>query len=132
MFSGAPVVPLPNPPALPKTATWDVSGVYRLTCTNRLQPVDATDYCFELHYTTQSPRQLFATFEFGNLKGIMRLCPEKVLTSRPDKSLSLKGFETACNLDEKTRPGPSFKQWLVCIFPQNHCPDSEFLIKSES
>lgn len=118
MFSGVTTVAsLPNAPALKKTTGWPVSGLYRLTCTNRLDPVDAADYCFELHYTTELPRQLFATFEFGNLKGIMRLCPEKALTSRSDKSLSMVGFGNACQLDEKTRPGPSCKNWLVCITP---------------
>jgi hypothetical protein len=101
-----------------KTTGWPVSGVYCLTCTNRLNPVDASVYCFELHHTPDAPGQLYATFEFGDLKGLMRLCPEKSLTSRSDKSLSLNDFEEACELDEKTRPGTSCKAWLVCIaFP---------------
>lgn len=43
------------------------------------------------------------------------MCPENAITSRPDKLLSLEDFETACTLDEKTRPGPTSKRWLVCI-----------------
>ncbi|KAE9363926.1 hypothetical protein N431DRAFT_355698 [Stipitochalara longipes BDJ] len=99
-----------------KTIPWSVSGRYWLYCTNRLDPVDADDYCFELHIT-QPVAQLFATFEFGNIKGLMRLCPEQALTSRLDKSLSGAAFENACNLDEKTRPGPTSMSWLVRIFP---------------
>jgi len=100
----------PNASSKTKATDWPVSGVYRLYCTNRLDPVDASNYCFEIH---QAPGQLFATFEFGNLRGIMRLCPENALTSQPDKSLSLKYFDDACKLDGETNPSPTFKNWLV-------------------
>jgi hypothetical protein len=105
----------PNDSSKTKATDRPVSGVYRLYCTNRLDPVDASNYCFEIHHITQAPGQLFATFEFGNLKGIMRLCPEKALTSRPDKSLTLKYFDDACKLDGETQPSPTFKNWLVRI-----------------
>jgi hypothetical protein len=57
------------------------------------------------------------------------MCPENAITSRPDKSLSLKDFETACNLDEKTRPGPTSKLWLVCI---SYIPVSPHVSQVES
>lgn len=94
---------------------WDVSGRYWLQCTNRLEPVVTTEYCFELHYTAEGTYDLFATFEFGSLKGIMRLCPEEKLKARASKSLSGKEFDDACYLDEYQRPGPSNKNWLVCV-----------------
>jgi hypothetical protein len=44
----------------------------------------------------------------------MRLCPETALTSRGDKSLTLKYFDDACKLDGETQPSPTFKTgWYV-------------------
>ncbi|KAF4635176.1 hypothetical protein G7Y89_g2935 [Cudoniella acicularis] len=72
------------PPKLPKQPGWDIFGQYQLKWTNRQDPVKATDYCFELHHRTFNPHQLFATFEFDNLKGVMRLCPGRNLP--PDQT----------------------------------------------
>jgi hypothetical protein len=127
----APLPPTDDTASSKKKSEWKISGRYWLTCTNRLEPVDATDYCFELHYTNSSPRQLFATFEFGSLKGMMRMCPENAIISRPDKALSLMDFEAACKLHGEDRPSPGSKQWLVCISCDSISPDA-FLTSCET
>jgi len=86
-----------EPSAVKKTKTktktlknaqgWNVSVNYSLICTSRYQPVDASSYSLELH-CHQNSNQLFATFEFGDLKGVMRLCPEKALSSKADSEES--------------------------------------------
>ena len=55
------------------------------------------------------------------LKGVMRLCPEKALLSKADsdeeddepKLLMLDEFEKACELADDSKPGPKAKEWLM-------------------
>ncbi|KAH7355170.1 hypothetical protein BKA65DRAFT_475628 [Rhexocercosporidium sp. MPI-PUGE-AT-0058] len=117
-----------------KTQSWDVSGTYNLTCTSRYQPVNASSYALSLCYKRgPSSSQLFGIFEFGDLKGVMRLCPERTLTSKDSEAdsdsgsgsesdedqdyesglLMLPDFEKACQLPDGVQPGPKFKEWLM-------------------
>jgi hypothetical protein len=74
-----------KPSSLPgNSSDWDVTGKYRLKCSSRYKPVDASNYSLEIHYQAGPPGQLYATFVFGNLRGIMRLCSSSSLKSNTE------------------------------------------------
>ncbi|KAL2070535.1 hypothetical protein VTL71DRAFT_13561 [Oculimacula yallundae] len=139
-----------------KKGNWDVEGVYEIECTNRFQPIDASGFMLSLHYkriadsssdehshsvsssgSGSVSMQLYASFKFGIMKGVMRLCPIKAITSpSTDPSLNpvsdseaeaeldsddepeahllmLPEFEKACHLAEDEKTGPKSKEWLM-------------------
>ena len=100
---------------------WDVTGIYNITCFNRNDPVNTMKYSMEIH-CCESLHQLYATFTFDSLKGVMRMCPANAMIAWPDGFLDLHDFEEACNLDvsgvprsrrKEARPGPRRTQWLM-------------------
>jgi hypothetical protein len=52
---------------------------------------------------------LYAKFEYHDLKGIMRLCPQKSSPKRFDDE----EFEQLCDLDQIEKPGPNNANWLM-------------------
>lgn len=103
-------------PAKRTGSTWDVTGRYKLQCTCKLEPVDASEYILDIHFENEATvSRLYAFFDFPNLslKGIMRLCPKSALSSRSDERLYLPDFEAACDLKDNAAPGPKNKEWLM-------------------
>ena len=104
-----------SPPV--NSSDWDVTGKYRLKCTSRYKPVDASHYSLQIHYQAGPPGQLYATFVFGNLRGIMRMCSASSLVSNVETGVVqpffLDEFEAACNLPEGCKPGPTCSEWLM-------------------
>lgn len=96
---------------------WDVTGTYLLKCKSLYRPGNASNYSIDIHYQNGPPGQLFATFAFKNLRGIMRMCCASSFKTDPEtgaiQPLSLEEFEAACDLPEGVKPGPASKEWLM-------------------
>jgi hypothetical protein len=63
--------------------------------------VSASNYFLQIHYQLDSKCQIYATFIFGALKGMMRLCPQEALIPRRNSwegQVHLQYFEDACIL----------------------------------
>jgi hypothetical protein len=89
-----------------------VTGSYELTRAYRFQPVNTDGFSLEIYSTSESC-QLWATFTFGELNGLMRLVPLEALASKPDVLLYLPDFEDACTLAPGAFPSPKSKEWLM-------------------
>lgn len=103
----------PKPKELPP---WDATGCYQLICTSRYQPVNAFNYSLQIHYQLGPKGQIYATFKFGALEGMMRLYPQEALVPRRnawEKLFHLQEFEDACVLDREQLPGPKSKRFLM-------------------
>jgi len=88
----------------------------------------------EIHYEAGPPGQLYATFTFGKLEGIMRICPSSLLEHDPDTGIIqpvlLRNFEAACNLPEGFRPSPASDNKLWLMRWRGH--DGDFLVSGET
>lgn len=94
----------------------DVEGVYDIfnaKCSGDEQSsIDTTDFSLKLFYYGEGNlRQLYATFVFDKLEGIIRFRPEDELNGNDHPNISLAKFETLCNLSPDDTPGPSKDFW---------------------
>ncbi|KAF8853729.1 hypothetical protein BDZ45DRAFT_677460 [Acephala macrosclerotiorum] len=100
-------------------ASWDVEGVYKITnCYVHMKPkfkLKFKGFSFKLFHSTHEPddSQWYADFRFGEVQGIMRLCPRKPPGSKPNDTIKLAAFERACSLRRNIEPGPDYKTWLM-------------------
>lgn len=91
----------------PETS-WDVEGQYTLISTSHPK-LDTTKFSLRMYYYRHcSPRQLYGEFDFGDLKGILRLCP---LGSKEQYTNA--EFSKLCDLDTETRPGLKNTTWIM-------------------
>jgi hypothetical protein len=105
-----------NPAKPKKLPPWDATGHYQLICTSRYQPVDTSNYSLQIYYQLDPGCQIYTTFKFGALGGMMRLCPQEALISRRnawEELLHLQEFENACVLGKEQLPGPKSKGFLM-------------------
>jgi hypothetical protein len=94
--------------------SWDVEGNYRITSglvySANNKSIDTSGFSLKIYYTgTTVPAQLYATFAFGKLEGIMRLAHNKT----KDGDYHLDEFESACELDDSMRLGPDQLEWVM-------------------
>ncbi|KAH6676485.1 hypothetical protein B0J14DRAFT_585637 [Halenospora varia] len=97
------------------STSWDVEGQYKIasafTIDEHSNTRQASVGVFTLKIffqSTGSDRQLYATFQWGKLEGVMRFCP----WGKENTGTSVAGdFEELCDLDDKTRPGEEFPAW---------------------
>jgi hypothetical protein len=99
-----------------KLQPWDATSCYQLVCTSRYQPVGASNYFLQIYYQLGPKCQIYATFKFGALEGMMRLCPLEALISRRnawEEPMLLQEFDDACVLDKYQLPFPKSKGFLI-------------------
>jgi hypothetical protein len=78
------------------------------TVTQKIEPIDTTGFTLKVFYLSLSqPCQLYASFEFGTLKGIIRFCPSLTSAERQE------GFEKLCELNPTERTGPESTKWTM-------------------
>ncbi|CAG8949201.1 hypothetical protein HYFRA_00004824 [Hymenoscyphus fraxineus] len=90
---------------------WDVEGQYTLKSVSH-RKVDTTSFRLKMYYYRHcSPCQLYGEFDFGDLKGIMRLCP---LTAKEDSTnCTASEFNKFCDLDTGVKPGLRNSTWVM-------------------
>lgn len=88
--------------SLPIATKWAVAGRYKITDSD--PSLTCEDYSLKLYWEEGTPCQLYATFKFGELEGIMRM--------HPSDALSIP-FEKACELEKAKEPSPTNHTWLT-------------------
>jgi hypothetical protein len=94
--------------------SWDVEGNYKiisgLVYSANNKSIDTSGFSLKIYYSgTTVPAQLYATFAFDKLEGIMLLAHNR----SKGGDYSLDEFESACELDHSMRPGPDQLEWLM-------------------
>ena len=115
-FTATPAAQIPLP-------LWDGTGKYNITSGESYGPtrnfmknftgskhVDTTGFSLKIFYYRQSlPHQLYATFCFDKLEGVMQLCPRNALK----KKFTQADFTRECYLKEEMAPGPEHPKWAM-------------------
>lgn len=107
-----------EPEAVEKPQTSDITGTYEITkgYMNDFiidRKIDITGFSLKIfHYTHTQPHQLYATFEFDKLRGLIRFCPREAESQKFGR-FTLQDFEKACELDSKLDPGDLQASWAM-------------------
>ncbi|CZR63389.1 uncharacterized protein PAC_13286 [Phialocephala subalpina] len=99
---------------------WDVEGVYTIKDVDKVTAdlkrrygtLDISSFSLKVFYTTCGS-YLYVIFTFGELQGIIRLCPEEAIKSRSNKILTSAEFEQVCHLKDSQKPDPKTKRWVM-------------------